>query len=138
MKTSQKKNKLIFKKLKSPYMFEETESLSAIFQRYLEDTNSVFEVSGLTYYKIIECFEFKIKDKTTLVTLDSKMDLKLEDKLIDENGITYNIKAFEMFRLSTAIFPDWYLKICFVALDGDPYNIGDYLARLPRKETIEQ
>lgn len=102
-----------------------------------KDTNAVFQTEDLIYYKIIECFEFKTKVATILVTLDNKMNLKLNDKLIDENGIIYNIKGFEMIRLSTEDFPDWYSKLCFVALDGDPYSIGDYLAISPRSENVE-
>ena len=61
----------------------------------------------------------------------------VEQTLIDENGKIYNIKGFEMIRISTENFPDWYSKLCFVSLDGDPYSIGDYLARLPQTKNID-
>ena len=137
MKRSKRKETLVFNRIKTPYMLDESDTLQTVFERYTKDTNAVFETEDHIYYKIIECYHFKTKISTILVALDIKMDLKLSDKLIDENGKIYNIKGFEMIRISTENFPDWYSKLCFVSLDGDPYSIGDYLARLPRTKNID-
>lgn len=130
MKKSRRKHNLSLNSIKTPYRIEgDSNSVSDYYQRYNKDENAVLEINGRTYYKIIELYEFKVKSVSILSLVDIRMNLKIDDKLIDENGEKYNVKSFEMFRLSTAEFPDWYLKIVFVALDGDPYKIGDYLAK---------
>lgn len=133
MKKSRRKIKYSFKEVKSPYKVRNTDTWNDIYQRYTEDNDKIFEKDELTYYRIIECREFKINSMSMLVTLDYKMNLKVNDKLIDENGVTYDIKGFEMFRISIDEFPEWYSKVTFVLLDGNPYGIGYYLARFPQE-----
>lgn len=74
-------------------------------------------------------YEFRRQSVSVLALLDTRLNLKIDDKLIDENGGIYNVKSFEMVRLSTTDCFDWYMKVIYVASDGDPYKMGDYLAK---------
>lgn len=56
------------------------------------------------------------------------MNLHLEDTLIDEKGNLFSVKGFEMIRLNSDTFPEWYLKISFISITGEIENIGNYLA----------
>lgn len=131
MKKSKRKQKIIFNQIRSPYNIEGTDnSISDIYQRYIKDNDAIVEIDGLTYYKIIDLHEFRIRDASIMVCIDNKIDLKIGDKVIDENGTIYNVKSFEMRRMSYDVFPDWYFKINYVILDGNPYKMGFYLAKL--------
>lgn len=78
----------------------------------------------------ISCIDRK---PISVAVLDNDMQLRMNDILIDENGNTFTVKGFEMFRFVTNEFPDWYLKISFVMLEGDFNNMGDYLSH---KDTV--
>lgn len=133
MKKSKRKPELVFRVIRSPYKIESSEhSINDLYQKYLQDKEATIEINGLTYYRIIDLYEFRIRNASTIAVLDNKMNLKIGDVLTDENGQIYNIISFEMFRISSAVFPEWYLKISFVVLDGDPYKIGNYLAKVQK------
>lgn len=103
-----------------------TDSLERLYRRYKDDPNATFEKGELKYYRILQSFEFM---SDILVCLDVQMNLHMGDMLIDENGMTYKIKGFEMIRFVDASFPDWYLKVQFVLLSGETSKIGEYLAK---------
>lgn len=131
MKKQKRKPNVTFRLIKSPYSIKGADySLNELYQRYIKDDEAKIEIDGLTYYKIIELYEFGIRDASAIVTIDSAIKFKIDDKLIDENGKTYIVKGIETNRLSTLGFTEWYLKIISAVLDGNPYEMGDYLAKL--------
>ena len=72
--------------------------------------------------------------------VDAKSHFNLADRLIEENDVVYEVCATPMFRIVCKDFPNWYEKLLFVALKGDPHTIGDYLARYEKEfedDTIE-
>ena len=131
MKNPKLEQNITFRPIKSLYSIEGTNnSVNELYQRYIKDDEAIIEIDGLTYYKIIELYEFEASGTSAIVTIDSKFRFKIDDKLIDENGKTYIVKGIEMDRLSTLGLPEWYSKIITAVLDGNPYEMGDYLANL--------
>lgn len=128
-----KKDSTLFKLLKCPYRKNDNENMSLIYERYKKDTYNIIQLDEQTFYKIIECYEFHTKSSNLLVVLDNQMQLRIGDTLIDENDNIYGVKAFEMFRFMGNDFPEWYLKISFVAINGNIEKIGDHLAKVNRK-----
>lgn len=128
-----KKDSTLFKLLKCPYRKNDNENMSSIYERYKKDTHNIIQLDEQTFYKIIECYEFHTKSSNLLVVLDNQMQLRIGDTLIDENDNIYGVKAFEMFRFIGNDFPERYLKISFVAIDGDIEKIGDHLAKVDSK-----
>ena len=117
-----------FKVIKSPYEKNQKKEINEIFDAYRNDMRNIVEIDGGKYYKIIHLAELNIGKTLYIVTLDSQMDLRLKDVLIDENGRTYDVKGFEMVRIDPKVFPYWYMKVNFVSISGDMEKIGDYLA----------
>ena len=95
----------------------------------MNDKNRTFRKDSRTYYRIIECREWRINRVPILVMVDAKSYFNLADRLIDENGIVYEVCATPMFRIVCDNFTNWSEKLLFVALKGNPQTIGDYLAR---------
>ena len=134
-----KKKSFSIRPIKKPYFIDELNNdISSIYQRYLDDKESIINKNGLTYFKIIELFEFNRKDANILVLLDSRINLNYGDVLIDENSIEYSFIRFEMFRIFDVNFPDWYKKLHFVALNGDINSIGNYLAKIKMDESVDK
>lgn len=132
-----KNAEIIFHHIRCSYDTDNQNSdFNELYQKYLQDKEATREINGLPYYKIIDLYEFRRKNSSTMVLLDSKIKIQIGDVLADENGKTYKVLAFEMPYIPIDIFPDWYLKICFVVLDGNPYQIGNYLAKIKISEAI--
>ena len=117
-----------FKVIKSPYEKNQKKEINELYDAYRNDMRNIVEIDGVKYYKIIHLAELNIGKTLYVVTLDSQMDLRLKDVLIDENGRTYDVKGFEMVRIDPKVFPYWYMKVNFVSIAGDMEKIGDYLA----------
>ena len=117
-----------FKVIKSPYEKNQKKEINELYDAYRNDMRNVVEIDGVKYYKIIHLAKLEIGKTLYIVTLDSQMDLRLKDVLIDENGRTYDVKGFEMVRIDPKVFPYWYMKVNFVSISGDMENIGDYLS----------
>ena len=117
-----------FKVIKSPYEKNQKKEINELYDAYRNDMRNIVEIDGVKYYKIIHLAELNIGKTLYVVTLDSQMNLRLKDILIDENGSTYDVKGFEMVRIDPKVFPYWYMKVNFVSIAGDMENIGDYLA----------
>ena len=126
------KKKYLFKEISNPYRESVSDSLSLIYERYITDPNSTYEEDGLTFFKVIESYEFF--EGVSLLTLDSQLKLQIGDILIDENGNRHVVSAFGMLNMRQFNFPDWYLKITHVQINSDPRTIGTYVARL--KENV--
>lgn len=114
--------------IKSPYEQNEKKSIQELYEEYITDPEGIIEVDGLIYYRIIQLVQIQAGKIISVVALDTKMNLRMGDTLIDEKGNLFTIKGFEMIRLNSDSFPEWYLKISFVSITGDIENIGDYLA----------
>ena len=117
-----------FKVIKSPYEKNQKKEINELYDAYRNDMRNVVEIDGVKYYKIIHLAKLEIGKTLYVVTLDSQMDLRLKDVLIDENGRTYDVNGFEMVRIVPKVFPYWYMKVNFVSISGYMENIGDYLA----------
>ena len=129
LKKSRRKDKYSLKLIKCPYKESDTDGIKEYYERYMNNENRTFGKDGRTYYRIIECREWRINRAPILVMVDAKSYFNLVDKLIDENGVVYEIYSYPMFRILCDNFPNWSQKLLFVALKGEPYTIGDYLAR---------
>lgn len=114
--------------IKSIYEQNEKKSIQELYEEYITDPEGIIEVDGLTYYRIIQLVQIQARKIISVVALDTKMNLRMGDTLIDEKGNLFTVKGFEMIRLNSDSFPEWYLKISFVSITGDIENIGDYLA----------
>lgn len=131
MKKSKRKTEFTFRNIRSPYRIEGSDdSINDYYQRYLQDEEALIEIDGLTYYKVIDLCEFSLKEATALVILDCKMNLTVGDVLTDEKGNKFNLISFELLKFCNGVFPEWYLKINQVVIDGDPYSMGEYLAKV--------
>ena len=89
MKKSRRKDKYSLKLIKCPYKESNTDGIKEYYERYMNDENRTFGKDGRTYYKIIECREWRINCAPILVMVDAKSYFNLVDKLIDENGVVY-------------------------------------------------
>ena len=140
MKKSRRKDNYSLKVIKCPYKQNDSDGMKEYYERYIIDENRTFGKDGRTYYRIIECREWRINRVPILVMVDAKSHFNLADRLIDENGVVYEVCATPMFRIVCKDFPNWYEKLLFVALKGNPQTIGDYLARYEKEfedDTIE-
>ena len=140
MKKSRRKDNYSLKVIKCPYKQNDSDGMKEYYERYMIDENRTFGKDGRTYYRIIECREWRINRVPILVMVDAKSHFKLADRLIDENDVVYEVCATPMFRIVCKDFPNWYEKLLFVALKGNPQTIGDYLARYEKEfedDTIE-
>lgn len=120
--------------MKSPYEQDGKKSIQELYEEYITDPEGIIEVDGLSYYKIIQLIQIQAGKIVSVVALDTKMNLRLKDTLIDEKGNTFTVKGFEMIRLNSDTFPEWYLKISFISITGDIENMGDYLALYKQAE----
>lgn len=117
-----------FSILKNPYGQEKTESIDVIYEKYANDPEAIIEKDGLKFYKIIQLIQI-ITDNTIIVaTLDAKLNLRINDTLIDEKKNCFTINGFEMIHLNVTTFPEWYEKIVFISIVGAIEDIGKYLA----------
>lgn len=112
----------------SPYQ-EYDDDMKAWFDAYKNDSEKIIEIDGKVYSKIIHRCEIYIYyDFTILVAFEPRDELRIGDMLVDENGQEFRIKSFEMFRYAGEI-PEWTFKISSIAIIGEEYSIGDYLAK---------
>ena len=140
MKKSRRKDNYSLKVIKCPYKQNDSDGMKEYYERYMIDENRTFGKDGRTYYRIIECREWRINRVPILVMVAAKSHFNLADRLIDENDVVYEVCATPMFRIVCKDFPNWYEKLLFVALKGNPQTIGDYLARYEKRfedDTIE-
>lgn len=114
--------------IKSLYEQNEKKSIQELYEEYITDPEGIIEVDGFSYYRIIQLVQIQARKIISVVALDTKMNLRMGDTLIDEKGNLFTVKGFEMIRLNSDTFPEWYLKINFVSITGDIENMGDYLA----------
>ena len=114
--------------LYSPYQ-KYGDDMNAWFEAYKKDSEKTLEIDGRVYSKIIHRCEFYIReDFTLLVDIEPMETLQIGDVLIDEFGREFEIKAFEMIRYAGGM-PEWASIVWGIAITGQSYLIGNYLAK---------
>lgn len=120
--------KELFEFLYDPYSETDHDDFALIYNRYKTDTKSTIEINGIIFYHALQIIRTNIRGHALIAALDNRLDLKINDILIDENGKEYIAKGFEMLRFQGDI-PEWYSKISMAALIGDVDNVGHYFAK---------
>lgn len=57
---SKKSNKLSFEYIYNPYQLEKNVDFSSIFQRYLNDNNSIIDINGVTFYHALQIIHLNL------------------------------------------------------------------------------
>lgn len=123
------KKKITLGNFYSPYS-ESGDDMSVCFKQYMIDSDKFMEYENKLFSKIIYRCEFYIYDDCTfLVSFEPRESLKIGDILVDEFGNNFTIRAFEMFRWVEDI-PEWANKILSIAVTGQNYTIGNYIAKI--------
>lgn len=111
----------------SPYMLDEQDTIENYYQRYLHDPAGSIERNGKVYYRIISsCFFLKNNEKHILCNIDSNLNCKVGQELMDENGHRFTFLSTVRGSFRNRI-PDWYIYAPQYELKGDPSEIGEYL-----------
>ena len=99
------------------------------YARYLADPIGSICRNGRTYYRIIHFWHFTLRsDNEMIVIIDSKVFDRIGDLLLDEHGNEYRVEGVEMLSFRRPI-PEWDSTTSSVLLSGDPFLLGEYLAR---------
>lgn len=112
-----------------PYNLKEDDTFDSMLKRYIDDENVQFVRNELVYYRAFQIIRTTFRGNRLIVALSNQIELKLGDIIIDDHDNTYEVKGFEMIRLVSGTFPDWYRIISFVLLRGNAENIGEYFAK---------
>ena len=129
MKKNKQPVKSSFRVIKEPYKQSADDSLKEFIQRFLIDPEREVKIDNRTYHKVIMLSELGIRSRGifTLVTLSSRIRIRIGDVLIDENGRMYTMKGVEMIRYESDMYPEC-LEIVTLSISGDSEVMGDYLA----------
>ncbi len=114
--------------LYNPYSLGENENFSVIFERYMDSSDKTTEINGVVFYHALQILDLKIRGHFLLAALDNRINLKINDTVIDEFGNEYIVKAVEMPHFLGDI-PEWYKYISSVNLEGSPDNMGKYFTK---------
>ena len=115
----------------SPYRQSRSENISFdnLYHQYCNDPDRMKKENNRTFYRIISSCTFTLRGKRSiLVMIDTSINVKVKDYVVDENEIRYQVLAFEMIRFANEI-PEWYLKCLTMLISGDIRTLGQYLAR---------
>ena len=118
-----------FKMLYNPYSKGSDNATVRLFDSYMNDKTAIIEVDDKTYYRALQIFILNAGKERIIAFLDNRLNLKINDMVIDDNNNVFTVKSFAMIRFSCDI-PDWYTKATFVELLGDYKNIGHYFTKL--------
>lgn len=114
----------------NPYSYSDSDTMTEIFTRYLEDSDIICDIDNYIFYKAIQIFCIHIGCRKKLIAiLNNKMNLKTGSKLVDELGNEFEVMGFEMFSFSCEI-PDWYCQFCFARISPEYDTIGAYFAKI--------
>lgn len=114
--------------LYNPYSLGENENFSVIFERYMDSSDKTTEINGVVFYHALQILDLKIRGHFLLAALDNRINLKINDTVIDELGNEYIVKEFAMLRILCDI-PEWHKYISFVRLEGSSENMGKYFTK---------
>lgn len=122
-------SKLSFQLLYDPYSTGTDDNTVQIFHCYMNDKNAVIEINEKTYYRALQIFILNTNKKMLIAFLDNKLNLKINDSVIDDNNNIFIVKSFAMIRFTCDI-PEWYTKASFVELSGEYESIGHYFTKI--------
>ena len=122
-------SKLSFQFLYNPYSTGTDDNTVQLFHRYMNDKNAVIEIDEKTYYRALQIFILNTNKKMLIAFLDNKLNLKINDSVIDDSNNIFIVKGFAMIRFTCDI-PDWYTKASFVELSGEYESIGHYFTKI--------
>ena len=117
-----------FEIIYEPYRFADNDTFDDMLKRYINDDNMSFQ-KELVYYRAFQIIRTTIKGHRLIVALRNQIALKIGDTVIDDHENEYVVKGFEMIRLVSGTFPEWYKIISFVVLQGTTENVGEYFAK---------
>ena len=118
------KKKSSFTIFYAPYSQKINDTFNEKFKRYIEDNKNTISIGNTTFYKAFEIIQ--LGKSITLAALNSQMNLKINDVIIDNHGNKYIIDGIEMIRMQSSTFPDWYKILTYVKIKGNFDNIGEY------------
>ena len=122
--------------VRSPYKQAEDEDMDIWFERYCLDPDKTKEIDGEVFSKIICVSSLCIRAERMLsVVFVPAAELKIDDVLIDENGLEFTVRSVEMMSFTRAV-PEWYLNTIPAIIVGEDYNIGAYLRVKQQKPAI--
>ena len=124
-KSKQPKFEIIY----NPYHLAEDDSFDSELQRYIDDENAKFVRNDLVFYRAFQIIRTTNRGLRLIAALNNHMELKMGDIVIDDHDNHYEVKGFEMIRMVSGTFPEWYRIISFVVLQGTAENIGEYFAK---------
>ena len=117
-----------FEIIYEPYRFADNDTFDDMLKRYINDDNMSFQ-KELVYYRAFQIIRTTFKGHRLIVALRNQIALKIGDTVIDDHENEYVVKGFEMMRLVSGTFPEWYKIISFVVLQGTTENVGEYFAK---------
>lgn len=122
-------SKLSFQLLYDPYSTGTNDNTVQLFHCYMNDKNAVIEINEKTYYRALQILILNTNKKMLIAFLDNKLNLKINDSVVDNNNNIFIVKDFAMIRFTCDI-PDWYTKASFVELSGEYESIGHYFTKI--------
>ncbi len=125
MKKNKTKKKKTVEILYDPYRLEENEDFSVVLQRYIDSSDKTININGVVYYQALKIINMYNR---LIAALDNRINLKINDTVIDELGNEYIVKEFAMLRILCDI-PEWHKYISFVRLEGSSENMGKYFTK---------
>ena len=117
-----------FEVIYEPYRFADNDTFGDMLKRYINDDAMSIQ-KDLVYYRAFQIIRTTIKGHRLIVALSNQIALKLGDTVIDDRENEYVVKGFEMIRLVSGTFPEWYKIISFIVLQGTTENVGGYFAK---------
>ena len=117
-----------FRFIYDPYDVKEKYDISDMYHKYMNDSKAIIEINGRIYYRALCIVRTNIRGRALIATLDSRLNMRVQDIIVDENGREYIVNGFEMYRFAGGI-PEWFSNICTVMLVGDIDNTGKYFTK---------
>ena len=118
-----------FEIIYNPYHLNDDDDFDIELKRYIDDENAMYVRTELVFYRAFQIIRTTIRRHRLIAVLNNQIDLKMGDMVVDDHDNHYEVRGFEMIRLVSKTFPDWYRIITFVVLRGATENIGEYFAK---------
>ena len=110
------KKKSSFIILYDPYSQKINDTFDEKLKRYIEDNGKTITIENTTYNKAFEIIQ--LGNNKTIAALNNQMNLKINDTIINNHGNEYIVDGFEMIRLLSETFPEWYKILSYVKIKG--------------------
>ena len=118
-----------FEIIYNPYHLNDDDDFDSELKRYIDDENAMYVKNELVFYRAFQIIRTTIKGHRLIAALNNQIELKMGDMVVDDHDNRYEVRGFEMIRLVSGTFPNWYRIISFVVLQGATDNIGEYFAK---------